>query len=508
MTKTRRAGAVAVSFAVVFIATAAGKDRFIPNSQKTTTRVTGSEPGAFDPGKTYPAGALKEDLQILWNMLEEGHGGLDRYTPTSDLKNCYDKILSGLTKPLTEFDFYLRLLPLITEIKDGHTALQLSPGASAFLDAQPVFFPFGLRFLNGKTYIFRNLSLEENIKAGTELLAVNGTPMTEILSHLLPLIPSDAGIRTSRIRKLEFPAIFGRLLTLRYGRRESFRLRLKQIGSRDIEEFSVPGIIGTDISRIFGARFPAASRRLPLYELSFRGTTAVLTIRNFGDDSEPGSLPYPVFLENAFRALNEKNISKLIIDLRGNGGGRDEYGKLLFAHVMDRPFLYYLALEARKDRYDLFRFTNETKKSTEELADLVRKNDRGWYDLLGHPNSGPQNPRSPRFSGRIAILIDGLSFSTTGEVVSLFHFNKKAVFFGEECGSGYYGSTSGFIVWATLPNTGLQVKIPLILCTLDVYGYSKEHGLIPDISVSPTIEDLLAERDPIIEKALQFLEKK
>jgi hypothetical protein len=508
MTKTRMAGAIAISFGVVLTAAAAGRGHFNTSRQEAINRVAGSVPAVFDPGKTYPAKALKEDLKILWDMLEEGHGGLDRYTSVSELRKIYDEIANGLAGPLSEPDFYLRLLPLIAEIKDGHTALQLSPKASAFLDAQPVFFPFGLRFLNGRTYIFRNLSSEINIKAGAELLAINGLPLAEILPELLALIPSDAGIRTSRIRKLEFPAIFGRLLTLRFGRRDSFRLQLQQIGSRNVEEFSVPGITGTDIDGVLGARFPGTLRRRPVYEMSFQETAAVLTIRTFGDDPEPGSLPYPEFLENAFRNLEEKKTANLIIDLRGNGGGRDEYGKLLFAHIMDRPFLYYLSMEAKKDRFDLFRFTNEKKEDLEALAKFVQKNDRGRYDLLGHPNSGTQSPRSPRFAGRVAILIDGLSFSTTGEVVSLFHFNRKAVFFGEEGGSGYYGSTAGFIVWATLPHSGLQVKIPLFRCTLAVDGYAKDRGLIPDIVVSPTIEDLLTDRDPVMERALRFLEKK
>ena len=149
------------------------------------------------------------------------------------------------------------------------------------------------------------------------------------------------------------------------------------------------------ISTGFSEPFPAARRRRPVYELSFNETAAVLTIRAFGDDPEPGSLPYPEFLRNAFRNLEEKKISNLIIDLRGNGGGRDEYGKLLFAHVMDRPFLYYLSMEAKKDRYDLFRFTNEKKEDLEDLAKFVQKNDRGRYDLLGHPNAGSRGPSLP-----------------------------------------------------------------------------------------------------------------
>jgi hypothetical protein len=465
-------------------------------------------PVAFDPRKTYPAEALKEDLKILWDMLEEGHGGFDRYTPAAVLKKSFDEAMNGLTGPLTELDFYLRLLPLVAEVKDGHTRAQLSPPAGAFLDDQPIDVPVGLRFLGGKAYIFRNLSSDASIKEGSELLAINGMPMGEILLRLLPLIPNDAGIQTRKLRQLEFPAVFGRLFALRFGRPDSYTLRLRPLQSQEIRKATVPGIKGKDVVRIMSERYPDAAKRLPLYELSFRGTTAVLTIRGFGDDPEKGSRPYPEFLNAAFRTLEEKGTPNLIIDLRGNGGGQDAYGKLLFAHVMDRPFLYYWALETKKDRYDLFRFTNETAKDVEELAKPLKKNARGWFDVLDHPNIGLQKPEDPRFAGRIAILIDGLSFSATGETTSLFHFHKKAVFFGEECGSGYYGNTSGFIVMATLPNTRIQVRIPLVLYTMAVDGYPKDRGIVPDHLVSPTIEDLLAGRDPVMERALRFLEKK
>ena len=505
--------AVALAFSVVAIlaasAPAGQKERPLRvNKASDLQKEAGPAPVAFDPQKTYPVEALQEDLKVLWDMLEEGHAGFDRYTPASVLKKSFDEAMNRLAGPVTEFDFYLRLLPLIAEVKDGHTRAQLSTPAGAFLDDQPVVIPVGLRFLGGKAYVFRNLSSDASIKEGAELLAINGMPAGDVLSNLLSLIPSDAGIPTRKLRQLEFPANFGRLFALRFGRPDAYKLRLRPHRSREVLEVTVPGIKEKDVVRILYDRYPEAAERRPVYELSFRGTTAVLTIRSFGDDPEKGTPPYPAFLNDAFRALEEKKTPNLIIDLRGNGGGMDEYGKLLFAHVMDRPFLYYWALETKKDRYDLFRYTNETAKDAEELAKPLKKNARGWFDVLDHPNIGLQQAKEPRFTGRVAILIDGLSFSATGETTSLFHFHKKAVFFGEECGSGYYGNTSGFMVTATLPNTRIQVRIPLVVYTMAVDGFPKDRGIVPDFPVTPTIEDLLAGRDPVMERALLFLEKK
>lgn len=467
----------------------------------------GAPAGPFDPRGTLPVEALKADLQALWDILEEGHGGLDRYAPAETLKRAFDDARNGLTGPLTEIDLYGRLLPLIAAIQDGHTRLSLSEGAAAYIDAKPVHFPFALRILGDRVHILGNLSGDRGVGEGDEVLSIDGRPMREIIETLLPLVPADAGIRTAKLRRLEDPAAFGLLYAVRFGMPEAFRVRLRSFASGKTVEVAMPGITAGDIARIPGERHPAAAGRRPNYELSFRGSTAVLTIRAFGDDQDKSRPAFPAFLAETFRSLEEKKTPGLVIDLRGNGGGFDEYGKMLFAHVADRPFLYYWAMEAKKDRYDLFRYTGETAESAAELARPLRKNAAGRYDVVGHPNRGLQMPRAPHFAGRVAVLIDGGSRSTAGETVSAFHFYKKAVFFGEEGGAGYYGNTA-CLVLATLPHSRIRVSVPLVRTTMAVDGYPGDRGLVPDFPVAPAIGELLAGRDPVLERALACLERK
>jgi len=308
--------------------------------ERPTPAQAGPVPAAFDPEKTYPVDALREDLAVLWDVLEEGHGGFDRYTPFSALRRSFDAVRAGLAGPLTEFEFFTRLAPLIAEIKDGHTRLMLSSGATAHLDSRPVHFPLGLRFIGAKAYVLRNLCPDAGIEDGAELLAIDGTASADILKVLLPLVSSDAGIRTAKLRRLEDLASFGSLLALRYGPRESFRVRLRPPRGGEVRETTLPGITAGDIPRLLTERYPAAVERRPTYELSFRGPAALLRIRSFSDDPDKERPRYPDFVEAAFRTLDEKKTPGLVIDLRGNGGGHDEYAKLVFAHVMDRPFLY------------------------------------------------------------------------------------------------------------------------------------------------------------------------
>ena len=395
---------------------------------------------------------------------------------------------------------------MIAAIKDGHTGLRMSASGQSDLLARPVFFPLELRFVEGKAYIFGNLGASGEISRGDEILAINGLPMAEVLAKLLSVVPCDAGILTRRLRLLENPNTFGLYQAVVFGPLETFRLRVRGAAGAPVREVTVPGVKGADIPRIIQERSPATAVRPPLYERSFRGGTAVITIRQFGDDRGPGRDSYPEFIRKTFVELADKKIETLIIDVRGNGGGADEYGRMLFAHFMEQPFPYYRALEIKKDRFDLFKYVEGTQPQWPGSG--IRKNARGWYDVLDHPNVGTMKPETPRFTGRTCILVDGLSFSTTGESTSQFHFHKKAVFVGEECGAGYYGNTSGAMPLVTLPHTRLRLRIPLILYTLAVDGYPKDRGIVPDIPVAPSIDDLLAGRDVAMERALEFIRKK
>ena len=122
---------------------------------------------------------------------------------------------------------------------------------------------------------------------------------------------------------------------------------------------------------------------------------------------------------------------------------------------------------------------------------------------------GMHQPMSPRFAGNIYILIDGGCFSTTSEFLSQMHANTKAVFIGEESGGNYYSDNSGISADIILPNSKLQVNIPMLKYTIAVpegYAY-KAHGIIPQYIVLPTVKDREAKKDPVMEKAMELIKK-
>ena len=95
---------------------------------------------------------------------------------------------------------------------------------------------------------------------------------------------------------------------------------------------------------------------------------------------------------------------------------------------------------------------------------------------------------------------------TGDELVETNEESDKITFIGEETGGAYYGNNSGDWINLTLPNTLIQISIPARNYLLSVSEYpEQDRGVIPDIDVSPTIENILNKKDTQLECALETI---
>ena len=459
----------------------------------------------YDPDRQFAVEQLREDFALLRSALEEAHAGLYRYSDRASIDHMFDDAAARIQEPMTELEFTRLVAPVIAGVNDGHTGLNPSGQLAPYLDDLPYLLPFKLWFSNGRAYVHRNYGDDPDLVVGGEITHVNGMTVAEILTQLLPMIPSDGRVETSKYRRLASTSTFGRMYSLAFGLTTSFALTYLPPDGDSPHTMTVDGLTAPEVTQRFESRYPeTADQNAPPIALTYREDVPILTVRTFGSGSyRRAEIDYSTFLREAFEEFERRGVEHLIIDVRGNGGGTDAYGKLLAAYFMDEEFLYYGALEINAPT---FTYLEHTQRPQWRMPpDRVRKNDRGVYDVLGHPNLGPQQPLAPGFRGETIILIDGGSFSATGEFTSVVHHHGKATFVGEESGAGYYGNTSGGGATLTLPHTGLRIRIPFIRYTCAVSGYEpRDRGLIPDHPVAPTIDDVLAERDVDMEYAIEL----
>jgi hypothetical protein len=437
--------------------------------------------------KRVPPEKLREDFGILRGALEEGHPGIYRYTPKAELDKRFDQAERALDRPMNVYEFYRVVAPAVAELKCGHTFVRVNPD----LDKGKPVLPLVVRVLDAKLYVLRDLSDAKVTLAGKEVREINGVAADRIIAVMLAAMPGDADVQTSRLRRAgdNFANNLIDLLGLECPYRVTYRDG-KQGGttSKDLD--------GVDAKRLQQQR-PVDSATLTFFD---DGKIADLKINRFGGTANKKDLRG--FIRDSFAAIAKEKSTSLILDLRDNGGGADDLGKLLLSFLIDEPFQYYddLVLNALE-----FRFRKYSPQLRALPADLLERQSSGKYRMVKHPNWGLQQPGKPNFAGKVYILINGNSFSTTSEFLSHVHARKRATFIGEESGGGYYGNTSGPRAMLVLPNTKLQAYIPLMTYYMAVRkDKSASHGVVPDHPMSYTIDELLAGKDKELELALQL----
>ncbi|MDB5086096.1 MAG: Peptidase family [Mucilaginibacter sp.] len=438
---------------------------FIPRSFAQT---------ANDAAKIIDAKLLKLDLTILKDSLQKLHGGLYRYKTKKQMDQLFESCSSKLEQPMTLITYYAMVCNIVSEIEDEHTAAFLPNNAIKGLIAQAKLFPLGLRFIGTKAYITCNT---KGLLAGSEITTINRVGIDKLKDKLLDHIPSDGSIKTGKYAEMnDGDDPFFYLYYLIYGEKPGF----------DIGFISPDGRKGNiQLKADLFKNIECHQQPAPVTQylkLSYQpDDVAVLTVKSFHNFKlEKTKENLARFLQDAFAAMAEKHIKKLIIDVRDNGGGEDNNGALLNSYLTSRPFSYY-----------------------DSIKTTTRK-----FEIKDHDQLAVQQPHENDFTGPVYVLINGLCFSGTSDFCSIARKFPNVKFIGEETGGGYHGNTSGARATLVLPNTQIKVNVPLweYFNAVKPSKY-KDRGIIPDYTIVPTINDYLQHKDVQMEFALKLAGK-
>lgn len=163
-----------------------------------------------------------------------------------------------------------------------------------------------------------------------------------------------------------------------------------------------------------------------------------------------------------------KKAQALILDLRGNGGGRVDMLVRLIGNVVDR---------------DVKVADEKRRKETKEIIAKTRGNDA--------------------YTGKIVVLIDSGSASASEVFSRVIQLEKRGVVFGDRSAgavmeSKFFGRQLGL---DTVIFFGASVTIADLIMK---DGVSLEKtGVVPDVPLIPAAKDIAAKRDIVLAKALE-----
>jgi len=453
----------------------------------------------YDLSTKFAPGQLRDDFRVLRQSLEEAHPGLYRHTSRNELDRLFLEAEQSLDGPLDVFEFYRVLTPLVASVRCGHTNIELPDFFVKEQDSSRIqSFPALVKIINGKIYIWRGLTNQNNSLGGEEILSINKVPAPQIVSTMLAATGGDGIIQTSRIKRIEGWNFIKKLMPV-VGLRSPFELTVADLTNGGIEQIRLDGIGIPELGQNWENWFPQDRKPPRSGELEFidDGHVARMTVREFGgfvDDQQKRGLEG--FYQDAFQQMAANRTKVLILDLRDNGGGDDRLGTLLLSYLLDKPFVHYKDIVANDSSFSL--------ESRIRLPYKTERREDNLHHIIDYPNLGVVQSSSPTFSGKVYVLMNGGSFSAAAEVITQLHNHRRAEFIGEEAGGAYDGNNAGTIARVTLPNTKLTLLVPLMSYYLSVSGgEDNSRGVKPNYSVEYSISDYLTNSDKGMAVALE-----
>ncbi|MGD1946389.1 MAG: S41 family peptidase [Croceivirga sp.] len=469
---------------------------FISNAQV-------NQPSNWLPERTFNTNELIKDFEVFKGSLEAFHPGLYWYTSKKELDEIFAVTRVSLKDSLSELAFFRKLTFITSKIRCGHTVVRTSIPTRDYISKEGKLLPFEIKILNGKMYMLESrIDKKLPIRPGMEILKINEFTVDSLLQLASAVISGDGFIETNKIKRFEknFPFFY----VSRFGPTNNYKIDyLNQEGEKE----------STQINAYPAGLLNAKKASKKNLKLSFPvKNTALLRVRQFQNWKEGRKrFRFEKELKAMFEKISTSKVENLVIDMRDNLGGDDNFGLRLFSYLYDKPIIEFKeqTLIANKSKY--FRYTkrlNRTKAMFYHMFATKKGYDNRFY-MRNAKTLKPSRPSFPQFSGSVYILVNGGTYSTGADFVSLMKSYKLATFIGDEAGGAYYGNTSGFLVTVKLPNSKLRLILPLVNYRTNVEPIEKiGRGVTPDFPISASIKDLMDGIDTELEFTLQHIKNK
>ena len=460
---------------------------------------------------------LTEDFNILKKALLEIHPGLYRYNTKKQIDSIFNHFQTVFSKPLTYQEAFLNLTKLTSAIRCGHTFPSFYNQTGFIQEVvlnQKDKLPFAFRVLNDRIFITESIVEYFEIPLGTEIIAINGVPTKTLLEETAKLVKADGANDGKRYADLNtfgvggYFEMFDIYFPLLYPPvEEQYIIKIKKPNATQAEELKVNTVGRQERSNALLKRNPNhITKADQLWKLEFwENNTAYLQLGTF--DVFQLSFEWSDFLKNAFKEIKKRKSKNLVIDIRWNEGGQDEVLLFIGQNITKQT----IRIPQRQDLVRYNKISAELKpylftwdKTFFDLSPKTEPFDNDYFQFMGE-NITEIQPSKNAFEGNTYLLVNGSNSSATFYFSEIAKENKLATLIGEPTGGSQKGLNAGTMFFLRLPNSKIEIDIPIIGTFSDD---KPEGGIVPDVLVKPTIEDLIKGEDKALKTIQEIIRKK
>jgi hypothetical protein len=376
-------------------------------------------------------GAQREDLDVVRRVLGESHVGLHWWLDRRTYAAMLEALVDQAAAPVEPRLFQLRLTRFVAALRHGHTTVERTVAGSGYrLRRVPngsAAFPLGVRVIDGRLHVAHDLSADGDVGAGAELLEINGRPARALLADMEALISADGPGTSFKRHQLGPGWRFPDVLELLSGPRDRHRVRVRRLDGRAVAMALSAATPEELVGRFAERRGRALDAYGPAVAYERRDRVGVLAVGSFYEGLLPkGSPGYAAEFDRAFARVAADGLERLVLDLRSNEGGNNDYVPMLYAHIADRPFRFIGPTILSSNTISGLRYAEDPSEDLKAFAvdpsKFVRPDPRhGWVLRPQYALIRDYAPRSKPYAGPLTVLTDGGSFSATGGVLDLIH---------------------------------------------------------------------------------------
>ena len=452
--------------------------------------------------QTLTVKQANEDFDFLIAAMKECYPSFSDIITPEQCEQFVSQSKEKLKTPISYKNFYQIVRSAFTTqfLHDSHAWLDTkNPTASGNYYLPHVL----IGGIGGKIIVTQAQSGYEKF-LGKEIVSVNGIAAKDLIERTRQSIVGYDGNNESAVTK----GLLAGWNTFFHNNLTAQTVVMKFADGTTLRDQWVPVRQVKGIKPAFGksayGRRAAANRQS---QFSFRllsDSIALLTLGDFQLDQ--------VQMETIADSLVQHlSIPNLIIDVRQNPGGDVKVCNQLLSWFIDRPTTattHYDKVNSNSVYQSFVHCTNYSPDDKPFEDYVAREGQEGYYnpstiDAIVRPDS------SLHYGGRLYVLIDETSQSAATDFPAQLVRCGRAKTIGRETGTGYHYMTAVKFAHLSLPNSHIEFTLPLVKSVLDDSvsdRFPAQHGLLPDVEVPLTYEELYtSENDPILEKTINII---
>ena len=409
---------------------------FLPRTNLLPVALRQPNPPPFLAARNRDEG-WQQDLAYLAKELPRLHLNAFHTMRPDEFQGYVQEVRAGIPT-LSDNEIIVRLMALVARTGDGHTTLNFT---SLYQGEEPWrIFPLRLMWLQDQWYVTGADGSNAHL-LGSRLVAIEEVPADEAYNRIRPIIAADNEMqrRNTGATLLVTADVLAALDIIEAVDHAQFTFMLLDGQSIDLViESAAPQMVQLQGLQTPSAQIPLAQRNPERWYWYETLPQANMLYFQYDVCDEMEDLPFAEFTTSLFKAVDDEALTRIVVDLRANGGGNS---------AVLRPFLQELA--ARPEVEVVVLIGRRTFSSA--LMNAIELDQQAGALLVGEPTGGRPN---------------------------------------------HYGEVGSF----QLPNSQLQVGYSTK--HFRMLPDADPPSLEPDIAAPPTIESLLSGEDAALNVAL------